>query len=108
MKQICVITMIGPFDIIGELKSEVGSDEAKLFHPCMLHPQQDGKVALRDMTRGNAIVTGDHILLNMRCVLWVSEPSSALHSAYQAQRAGLVVAGKMAQNNSIKIDQLRQ
>lgn len=108
MKQIYVVTMIGPFDIIGEFEPEVGSDNAKLGHPCMLHPQQDGKVALRDMTRGNAIITGDHILLNMRCVLWVSEPSSALHSAYQAQRAGLVVAGKMAQNNSIKIDQLRQ
>ena len=111
MKQLCIVTMIGPFDLIGDLVTEglggLGEPHATLEHPCMLHPMQDGKVNIRNMTRGSGIIQGDSIVLNMRSVLWISEPSSSLRSAYQAQRAGIVVTGKMAKN-SINIDQLRQ
>ena len=86
-----VVTMVGPFDLIGELGDSNG-DIAELRHPCQLRPQPQNGMTLRPMARDNPILTGDSLLINLRSVLWVGEPTNALRSAYQASRARLLVA----------------
>jgi hypothetical protein len=100
--------VIGPFDLIGELTGspDEQTDLATLHRPCMIHPQPDNKLLLRDMTRGSPVIQGDSLTINMRSVLWIGEPTNAIRSAYQAQRAGLLVPGRA--NNNVPVERSMQ
>ena len=104
IKRLCVVTMIGPFDLIGDLgEIDEHTGLATLERPCMIHPQQGSNMILRDMTRGSTVIQGRVIEINMRSVLWISEPTQGLCSAYQAHRSGILAPA--AVKNNIQIDQ---
>lgn len=96
-KRLCVVTMIGGFDLIGDLVTNEGDDQTmlKLERPYTVRVEpmqgQPVKVILRDMVQGITVIQGDSIVLNMRSVLWIAEPTKDLSSAYQAQRSGLLM-----------------
>jgi hypothetical protein len=92
--KVCIVTMIGPLDIIGGLATDVEPNVETIFatlrHPCTLQVRPPN-IVLQDMTRGSAVIGGDSILINMRAVLYISEPATALLSAYQGHCAGILV-----------------
>jgi hypothetical protein len=90
-KRLCIVTMIGGHDLIGDLifSSNV-VDTSRLERPAMLQRRPDGSLNLFDMMK-NGIFSGNSIELNMISVLWIADPSEAIAKAYRAMRSGLVL-----------------
>jgi hypothetical protein len=94
IRRLCIVTMIGGVDLVGDLVTAESDEQTanfmKLEHPCSLQ-RQGSQVILGSMTRQSPVISGNSIVINMRSVLWISEPNQAVSSAWQAQRAGLIV-----------------
>ena len=88
-KRLCVVTMVGGFDLIGDLCEDTGLIE----RPFTIH-RQGSNLALSDMMK-NGVFSGDYIRLNMDNVIWTGTPSEAIAKAYKATRSGLVLQGTM-------------
>ena len=93
-KRLCVVTMVGGTDLIGELVFCQGG--AMLERPFLLQ-RQGQNLGLFDMMK-NGVFSGQSIELNMISCLWVAEPSEAIAKAYKAQRSGILLHGHMAAN----------
>jgi hypothetical protein len=87
-KRVCVLTMIGGVDVIGELaKPPYG--QATLTHPCLM--QRNGAtVGITPILGATNILSGDSVDINMATVMWVSEPSSVLLAAWESNRSGII------------------
>jgi hypothetical protein len=101
-KRLCVVTMIGPVDLIGDLIESYQGRFAKLERPCMIQVRPPNNLVLVDMIKGNGVITGASLEINMRNVLWIGEPTQGIRSAYQANRAGLIAPGPVS--NNINVD----
>lgn len=91
-KRLCILSMSNGSEVMGDLVATDEPDWARLERPCVLQMQAPNNLVLRDMLRGNQALSGDSVMVNLRAVMWIVEPSRELLSAYQAQRAGLLVA----------------
>lgn len=98
-KRLCVITMIGPIDILGDLVGELtdASDWVEVEHPCTLQMQPPNNLVINNMLRNSPVITGKSIMLNKRAIMWISEPKQQLLSPYQAQRSGILIAHPKAE-----------
>ena len=98
-KRLCIVTMVGGVDLIGELiVSRSVEDTSRLERPFMLQRQQpSGNLVLIDMMK-TGVFSGDSIELNMISVLWIAAPSDAIAKAYKATRSGLLLDANMAVN----------
>src|SRR4029077_1744660 len=89
-KKICIITMIGGTDIIGELEAGDG-DTAALWRPCLLRFNPPNNMQLVELLRGSPFFTGEYLELNMRAVQWVGQPAKEVAAAYRNIKSGLVL-----------------
>jgi hypothetical protein len=89
-KRLCVLTMIGGIDVIGEL--DTGTPATRFYRPCLVKLQPPSNLQLVDLLRG-PFMAGEFLEVNMAAVLWISEPSRQISSAYQSMRAGLLLPG---------------
>jgi hypothetical protein len=95
VKQLRVVTMIGGLDLIGEMLPDNDGNTAKLHHPCLIQRQSPTNCVLTDLLN-TGVLAGSSIEINLGAVLWTGAPTKHLASAYQSQRAGLLMPGPAA------------
>jgi hypothetical protein len=87
-KRICVLTMIGGVDVIGEL-TEPPYGQSRLAHPCLM--QRNGStVGITPILGATNILSGESVDINMATVMWIAEPSAVLLAAWESNRSGII------------------
>ena len=90
-KKLCLITLIGGTDIIGELE-HMGTDEwTTLWRPCVVQFTAPNNVQIRELLRNTPFLTGEYVELNMRAVQWIGQPEKALAAAYHRIKSGVII-----------------
>jgi len=90
--RICVLTMIGGIDVIGELIGpEPESLSAELRHPTVLRIDPQGQMTMNPVLKSTNILAGESVQLNMAAVMWISEPSPMLLGAYKQQLSPIIL-----------------
>jgi hypothetical protein len=95
-KRICVVTLSNGTDVIGELDTGHGEEWATLWRPCVMRFQPASNaqpnVQIIDLLRGGSpFLTGDHVDLNMRNVLWLGKPTKEIAAAYIRIKSGVII-----------------
>jgi len=95
-KQLVILTMVGGIDLIGETTWDTTDTPLGFFikfeYPCFLQIAPPKTILFRNFLRDSPCLSGTSIMLNTRLIQWTNAPSREAESAYQAQRAGLLVA----------------
>jgi hypothetical protein len=104
----CGVTMVGGIDIVGELEDPNDANFAELQHPYLLQFEIDKRTGLRTntvnvspMLKGSKILAGISIMVNMKNVLWLFEPSMMVSAEYQRQRTGIIRAAGVAIDQAV-------
>lgn len=98
-KRLCLITLIGGTDIIGDLEYPIDSDTATLWRPCRVQFHPPNNIELLELLRNSPFMTGEHLELHLRAVQWIGQPAKELAAAYMRIKTGVIIPAEAARAN---------
>jgi hypothetical protein len=94
-----VVTMVGGIDLVGELSEPTGrTDFCQLEHPYFLRMQTPTQCNLVPMLKNSNILAGTSIMVNLKNVLWICDPSQRVAEEYSTARSGIIKATSFRDN----------